>query len=218
MDIARFALARHTCKAYDPSRTIPDDQIAQLKTLLHHSPSSVNSQPWHFFIAASDTSKQRIAKATAQGMFSANTPKILNASHVVVLCARTTFDHAHLARLLDQEDHDGRYPTAEAKAGQNKSRHFYVNLHRFDQKDTQHWMEKQVYLALGTLLLGAAALEIDATPIEGFDPRVLNEELGLRDKGLTSVVIAALGYRSADDFNAQLPKSRLPVESVLSEL
>ena len=218
MDIARFALARHTCKAYDPSRRIPDEQMAQLKTLLRHSPSSVNSQPWHFFIAASDTGKQRIAKATAQGMFSANTPKILNASHVVVLCARTTFDHAHLARLLDQEDHDGRYPTAEAKAGQNKSRNFYVNLHRFDQKDTQHWMEKQVYLALGTLLLGAAALEIDATPIEGFDPRVLNEELGLRDKGLTSVVIAALGYRSADDFNAQLPKSRLPVESVLSEL
>ncbi len=75
-----------------------------------------------------------------------------------------------------------------------------------------------MYLALGILLLGAAALEIDATPIEGFDPRVLNEELGLRDKGLTSVVIAALGYRSADDFNAKLPKSRLPIESVLSEL
>jgi nitroreductase/dihydropteridine reductase len=79
-------------------------------------------------------------------------------------------------------------------------------------------MEKQVYLALGTLLLGAAALEIDATPIEGFDPRVLNEELGLRERGLTSVAIAALGYRSADDFNARLPKSRLPIESVLSEL
>ena len=79
-------------------------------------------------------------------------------------------------------------------------------------------MEKQVYLALGTLLLGAAALEIDATPIEGFDARVLNEALGLREQGMTSIVLVALGYRSADDFNAKLPKSRLPVETVISEM
>lgn len=51
--------------------------------------------------------------------------------------------------------------------------------HRFDTKDTRHWMEKQVYLALGTLLLGAPALSLDATPIKGFDPRILDEKLNL---------------------------------------
>ncbi|MEJ2608395.1 MAG: hypothetical protein P8Z41_17250, partial [Anaerolineales bacterium] len=49
----------------------------------------------------------------------------------------------------------------------------------------------QVYLALGTLLLGVATLEIDATPIEGFDPRILDEELGLHEKGLTGVLAQA---------------------------
>jgi nitroreductase/dihydropteridine reductase len=217
MNIARYAQSRHTCKAYDPTRKIPAELVEQLKTLLQNSPSSVNSQPWHFFIAGSDEGKARVAKATQPG-FAINEPKIRNASHVVVLCAKAGMDDAHIATLLEQEDRDGRYPSAEAKAAQNKSRNFYVNQHRFDAKDTQHWMEKQVYLALGTLLLGAATLEIDATPIEGFDPRILNEELGLRDKGLTSVVLVALGYRSGEDFNAKLPKSRLPAEQVITDL
>jgi nitroreductase/dihydropteridine reductase len=91
-----------------------------------------------------------------------------------------------------------------------------VNLHRNELHDTQQWMEKLVYIALGTLLLGAAALEIDATPIEGYDHVTLDEALGLRERGLKSVVMAALGYRSADDFNAALPKSRLPAEEIFT--
>ena len=218
MDISRFSLSRHTCKAYDPARKIPQDQAEQIKTLLRFAPSSVNSQPWHFIIASSAEGKQRIAKATQQGVYSANAQKILNASHVVVFCVRTAMDDAHIAMLLAQEEADGRFPTPEGRETQNRGRNYYVNLHRFECKDTQHWMEKQVYLALGTLLLGAAAMEIDATPIEGFDAKALNEELGLKDRGMTSVVIAALGYRSQDDFNAKLPKSRLPVDEVISEL
>lgn len=218
MDIAQIAQTRHTCKAYDPTRKIPAEQVEQLKTLLRFAPSSVNSQPWHFIIASSDAAKASLAKATEHPVFAANGPKILNASHVVVFCARTTLEDAHLVEVTEQEARDGRFPNPDAQTAQLKSRRFYAGLHRFDLKDTQHWMEKQVYLALGTLLLGAATLGIDATPIEGFDSRVLNEVLGLREKGLTSVVLAALGYRSADDFNAALPKSRLPAAAVISEL
>ncbi len=219
MDIARIATTRHTCKAYDPSRKIPAEQVEQLKTLLRYAPSSVNSQPWHFFIADTDTAKARIAKATPDGTpYAANNPKIRNASHVVALCARTEVDDAHVAALLAQEEKDGRFPTPEGKEMQNKGRSFYVGLHRNDPQDMQAWTQKQVYLALGTLLLGAAALDIDATPIEGFDPQALDEELGLAEKGLRSVVLVALGYRSAEDFNAKLPKSRLAAEAVISAL
>ena len=69
-----------------------------------------------------------------------------------------------------------------------------------------------------TLLLGAAALDVNACPIEGFDQAVLDEELGLRAKGYTSAVLVALGYGGADDFNAALPKSRLPLEQVITRL
>ena len=50
---------------------------------------------------------------------------------------------AHLARLLAQEEQDGRFATPEAKAGQNNGRTCFANMHRFDLKDAQHWMENR---------------------------------------------------------------------------
>jgi nitroreductase/dihydropteridine reductase len=214
-NIARIATTRHTCKAFDPTKKIDASKVDALCTVLRYAPSSVNSQPWHFVIAASDEGKGLIAQAT-QGGFAYNEAKVRNASHVVVLCARTDLDENHLAAILAQEDADGRFATPEAKAGQNTSRSFYTGLHRNELKDASAWMEKQVYLALGTLLQGAAALEIDACPMEGFDQARLDEVLGLRERGLTSVVLTGLGYRSELDFNAKLPKSRLPTAALIT--
>lgn len=207
IDIARIAATRHTCKAFDATKKIAPTDIAALRSVLRHAPSSVNSQPWHYFIAESDAGKAKIAEATQAG-YAYNAPKILDASQVVVFCVKTEFDDAHIAAILAQEEKDGRFPTPEAKTNQNNARTFYVNLHRHDLKDVEFWMQKQAYIALGALLQAAAALDIDACPIEGFDKAKLDATLGLRERGLTSVVLTALGYRSAEDFNARLPKSR----------
>lgn len=217
MNIVHHAQTRYTTKSFDASRKIPAETFEEIRKLLRFAPSSVNSQPWHFVVASSDEAKARVAKATQPG-YTYNEAKIKNASHVIVFCARAAFDEGHLASLLEQEDKDGRFASPEAKAGQNTARSFYVNLHRFDTKDAQHWMEKQVYLALGTALLGASTLGIDACPMEGFDARILDEELGLRAKGYTGIVILSLGYRSPEDFNAKLPKSRLPETAVFTNL
>lgn len=217
MQLTALAKSRYTTKAYDASRKIPQETINELLEQLRHSPSSVNSQPWHFIVASDEQGKARVAKS-AEGGFAYNEAKMLNASHVVVLCTRTEMPESHLHAVLTQEAADGRFANDEARAGQDKTRRGYVNMHKYDQKDVQHWMEKQTYLALGTLLLGAASLGLDATPMEGFDFKKLDEELGLRDKGFTSLVVVSLGYRSDSDFNAKLPKSRLPAETVFTFL
>lgn len=208
IDIARIATSRHTCKAFDPTKKITPADLAALRTVLRYAPSSINSQPWHFLIAESDAAKARLTVAT-QGNFAYNTSKLRNCSHVFVLCVKNDLDDAHVATILAQEDKDGRFPTPEAKANQNTSRNYYVNLHRNELRDAASWMERQLYIALGMLLQGAAALGIDACPIEGFDRAILDAELNLTQPNLTAVVLVALGYRGADDFNAKLPKSRL---------
>ena len=38
--------------------------------------------------------------------------------------------------------------------------------------------------------------------MEGFDSKILDDELGLNSRGLSSVVIASLGNHSSEDFNA----------------
>lgn len=217
MEVLNAALERHTVKAYDASRRIPDPVVRQLVGLLRNSPSSVNSQPWHFIVADSAEARARMAKG-AQGGYAYNEPKILNASHVILFCARTDMDEAHLARVLEQEDHDGRFRDAAAKTNQHNGRRGYVNLHRFARKDMPHWLEKQVYLALGTAMLGAAMLGVDTTPMEGIDTAVLDKEFGLNERGLASVVMLSLGYHAESDFNAALPKSRLREEQVFTFL
>lgn len=217
MNVAEIATTRRTCKAFDPTRKIDPAAIEQLKTLLRFAPSSVNSQPWHFIVASTAEGKETIA-ATLAGRFEYNAPKVRNASHVVVLCVRRDLDDAHLQALVEQEDGDGRFATAEAKATQHNARSFYANLHREQLQDLPLWMEKQVYIALGTLLFGAGALGIDACPMEGIDAAAIDAALGLEAQGLRCVVLTALGYSSGDDFNARLPKSRLPAATVISEI
>jgi len=206
---------RHTVKAFEQGKSLPQDEIETLLNVLRNSPSSVNSQPWHFVVASTEAGREQIA-ASSDGAFAYNSPKVRNASHVIALCMRTDLDEAHLQNVLDQEDADGRYAKPESKANNDMVRRSYVDMHRYESRDVPQWMEKQVYLALGGLLLGAAMLGIDATPMEGFDQRALDQALGLREKGFTSVVLVSLGYRSDADFNAALPKSRLPRDEIFT--
>lgn len=215
MDILSAAKKRHTAKAYDSARRIPEDVMQKVYDLLRNSASSVNSQPWHFIVANTPEGRARIAKAT-QGGYVYNAAKVNDASHVIVLCARVDMDEAHMDALLEQEERDGRFRDAQARAGQDATRRGYVNQHRYGTKDVAQWLEKQVYLALGTALLGAATLEIDATPMEGFDQKILDAEFGLNEKGLTSLVLVSFGYSSPADFNAGLPKSRLTQEATFT--
>ena len=218
-DITCYAKKRHTTKAYDPNRRIPDETVEKLKELLRFSPSSTNIQPWHFVIASTQEGKERVAKATEKDPF--NRPSILNASHVVVFASRLAVDEDYLQHVLEQEDKDGRFDTDKEthKPAMHGGRSLFVNLHKQDFKDVQHWMDKQVYLNLGQFLLGAAALGVDATPMEGIEIPVLDAEFGLREKGYSAVFVVPLGYHDPEqDYNASLPKSRLPYSDILTEV
>lgn len=215
--IADLTHQRKTTKAFDPEAKLSETQVKAVQDLLRMSPSSTNAQPWHFFIASSEAGKKQIA-AGATNAFVYNEAKIMNASHVVVMCARTRLDETYLQQVLDQESADGRLATEEARANQQKVRQGYVTMHENSANGVVGWATRQVYIALGFLLLGSAALDIDACPIEGFDCAAVNKALGLEAQGLTSVVLVALGRKSDQDFNAALPKSRLPAASVITTL
>lgn len=215
MTITQSVMQRYSTKSFDPAKKISDEVMGSIKTLLRYSPSSVNIQPWHFIIAGSEEGKNRIAASTRPG-FEFNTAKITDASHVVLLCAKTDVDEAYMNSVLEQEDKDGRYATPEHKAMNNGGRTFFVNLHKETLADLPHWAAKQVFLNMGTLLLGASALGVDAVPMEGMDFNTLDTEFGLSAKGLAPVAVVSLGYRNKDDYNAVLPKSRLPEEQIIT--
>ena len=70
---------------------------------------------------------------------------------------------------------------------------------------------RQAYIGLGAALIAEAFEEVDSTPMEGFDPKAVDEILGLGARGLRSVVILPLGYREEDkDWLVNLKKVRRP--------
>ncbi|WP_026941436.1 oxygen-insensitive NAD(P)H-dependent nitroreductase NfsB [Hellea balneolensis] len=223
-DILHYARKRHTTKAYDASKTIPDETADKLKELLRLSPSSTNLQPWHFIVASTPEGKARVAKSTEE-KFPFNSPSIHNASHVVVFASKLAVSEDFFAEILDQEEKDGRFDAesddikTERKTGMDGARKMFFNIHQQGMKDAQHWMDKQVYLNMGQFMLGAAALGLDTTPMEGIDTAVLDEEFGLREKGFNSLAIVCVGYHDPqEDYNAALTKSRLPLSTILTEV
>lgn len=218
MNISTAMQTRYATKMFDQNKPISDDHLAQLLNVLHLSPSSVNTQPWHFIVASSDEGKARVNQG-ATGPYAYNAPKVTACSHVIVMCSKIHMDDDYLVELLDQEEQDGRFTSnPDFKGNYHKVRSTFVDLHRFELKDTQHWMEKQVYLNLGALLTSAAALQIDALPMEGFDFPALDREFKLREQNLAPIAVVALGYRSDEDFNANLPKSRLPKAQIFTHI
>ncbi len=217
MNLIETLNKRYSTKEFDAEKRISNEDFKQIKALLRLSPSSVNSQPWHFIIADTPKGRKRISKGT-QGFFNFNEAKVNDASHVIVFCAKTGLDDDYLAHLLDAEDKDGRFTDPSFKTTVHQGRTIFADIHRYDLKDVQHWMEKQVYLNMGTVLLGAGALGIDAVPMEGLDFKALDEEFSLREKGYTAVGAVSLGYGKETDFNAVLPKSRLPENEIFTLL
>ena len=63
-------------------------------------------------------------------------------------------------------------------------------------------------------MTSAAELGIDACPMEGFSVSQFDEILGLKEKGLTTAVIAAIGFRADDDVYSKLNKVRKPEEEM----
>ncbi|MCS6838217.1 MAG: nitroreductase family protein, partial [Bdellovibrionaceae bacterium] len=76
------------------------------------------------------------------------------------------------------------------------------------------WAQKQVYIALGFVLLAAASLRIDACPMEGIQVDRYNEILGLNQSPYSSLVAVALGYRDSRDPLASQPKVRFTTDEM----
>ena len=60
--------------------------------------------------------------------------------------------------------------------------------------------------------------KIDACPMEGFAPEAYDDLLGLKEKGLTSVLVLPIGYRAEDDVFATFNKVRKDMNESIIEI
>ena len=200
---------RYATKKFDPAKKIAPELWAKLEQAAVLSPSSYGIQPWKFVVVTDPEVRTRLHAVSYKQ------PQILDASHLVVFAAKnppTPADiDAYVARTAEV-----RGTTVEALEGFRQM--MLGSLSRMDAAQAHRWAAKQTYIALGVFLSAAAMMGVDACPMEGFQADQYDEILGLKAKGLGSVVIATAGYRSAEDTNASLPKVRFAVDDVIEHI
>ncbi len=196
---------RYATKQFDTTKKLSDDTVNALKESIQMSPSSFGLQPYKILNVTNPEIREKL-KAAAWGQ-----TQLTDASHLFVFAVPADITDTDVDAFISL-NMSVRGSTAEDLAGYSSMIKGSVNSRTSEQK--QAWAAKQAYIALGFLLETAALLEVDATPMEGFDAGQFDEILGLKEKNLKSVVICALGYRSAEDTYANLPKVRASAETL----
>ena len=211
VDLIEQLEQRYSTKVFNPKRKIDADTLGILKESLRLSPSSINSQPWHFFMITDQEEKERLA-LSAWGY---NQPKFHDASQIVVFCAKTDFTVADLEKI--------ERVTAEARGTEMDMARVDAlgsYVHSMTPEYKGEWLRQQAAMAFGQFMLSCQLVNVDCCPIGGFSMEMMDDLLCLEEKGLTSVVVAAIGYRAEDDFNVpeKTAKARFAMDEVVSDI
>ncbi|MBS1766384.1 MAG: NAD(P)H-dependent oxidoreductase [Acidobacteria bacterium] len=201
---------RYATKKFDASKGIDAATWAALEEALVLSPSSYGLQPWKFIVVQDPAIRGQLkAQSWGQG-------QVVDAARFVVFTHRTDLSEAdidrHLARIVEV-----RGVTMESLAGYRQM--MLGNLVQGPKHATiADWTARRAYIALGQLMTAAAALGVDATPMEGLDTKAYDQILGLEGSGYATVMACALGHRAEDDAYAKLPKVRFAKEELVVNL
>lgn len=207
---------RHTAKKYDPTRKVSQQNLDVLYEAMRLSASSINSQPWKFIVIESDAARKRLHNTFAN-KHQYNQKHVYDSSQIILFAYNPHYTRDDYAKVVDQMIADGRIKPENREAG--------FGGYAFAEANTDEtgyngaWTKAQTYLALGNALHTLARLKIDATPIEGIDVELVNKEFAKELDGFQCDVALAIGYHHPEeDFNATLPKSRRPMESIFVKI
>jgi len=203
---------RYAVKKFDASRKISPAIWHAIEQAVVLSPSSYGLQPWRFYVI--DNSQVRTQLRAA----SWNQSQITDASHLVVFARREEVTPADVATYVER--------IAEVRGVAIETLNDYKGMmvgsvsspQTLPGGSMETWTRSQVYIALGFFMASCAMLEVDACPMEGFDPREYDEVLGLPTQGYRAVVVATAGYRAADDTLAKAAKVRYSTQTLFKHV
>jgi len=196
---------RSAIKKFNPAKKLTAAQLDGLLSAVQLAPSSYGLQSYKVIVVQDAETK---AKLRAAGYDQA---QITDSSVLFVFASLTTLDEDFGKKFIDLIA-STRNVARETLQGYEQIILGTLSSRTDEQKVA--WSHRQAYIALGVLLSAAAELGVDAGPMEGFDAEKFDQILGLKEKGLTTSVIAAVGHRAEDDVYSKMIKVRRPKEEL----
>ena len=201
---------RYATKKMDPARAVPQDKVDRIVEAARLAPTSSGLQPFEIVVVTSPDVRARIREVAW------NQAQVTDGSHLLVFAAWDDYTAERINAMFDY--------TNEVRGFRNEGWENYRNMllgsypQRGAEVNFQH-AARQAYIGFGAAIIAAAAEQVDSTPMEGFQPEAVDEILGLRARGLRSVLLLPLGYRQPEgDWLVNLEKVRRPRGEFVSEV
>lgn len=209
MDIINHLEWRYACKKFDINKKLKEDQVDILKKAFNLSATSYGLQPLKLLIVKNDPLKEKLLPLAYYQK------QVSTCSHILIICIDTAFGEDDIDAYFDREKEIRG--VSEEIVGKFRQQ-LKVVYSKKTQKEIEDSAVYQAYIALGTLMTVCAEQGIDSCPMEGFNAKELDEQLGLKDKNLRSVLLLPVGFRAEDDFMRKMKKVRKPLNEVIIEL
>ena len=188
---------RHAVKAYDPNKKLNKAVVEQIVEAARLAPTSSGLQQFRLIVVGNQELKEKMVAGAL------NPDCMRECSHVIVFAAWDEYTPERIDAIYDKTTDERGLVRGRFKRYTDMLKENFVKMSKEEQ--FQH-AANQSFIALGLALAQAAELKVDSTPIGGFDPKLVDELLGLPAKGLRSVSLLYLGY--ADDERDWLGKMK----------
>lgn len=200
---------RYATKKMDSAKHVPQVKVDAIIEAIRMAPTSSGTQPFELIVVTNPETREQIAKAAS------DQAQITDGSHVLVFAAWDNYTAERIDAVVDLNvEARGDLPMLQAYYDNLKSNY----LPREAEVNYAH-AARQAYIALGIALVAAAEQEVDSTPMEGFSSDAVDAILGLKERGLRSVVLLPLGYRDeAGDWLLPMKKVRKSLDTIVTRV
>ena len=201
---------RYATKKMNPAKRVPEEKVERILEAVRLTATSSGLQPYEVVVVTNPELREQI-KPHAWGQ-----AQITDCSHLLVFAAWDNYTPERINMMFDLVNEQRGFKNEGWEAYRQKLLAAYPP--RDAETNYQH-AARQAYIGVGTALIAAAYEEVDSVPMEGFDPAKVDEILGLRERGLRSVVMIPLGYREVEgDWLVKLKKVRRAREQFVIEM
>lgn len=189
-------------------KKVDENKVEKIVEAAYLAPTSSGLQPFEVIVIENQAVKQKI-QPIAFGQ-----SQIVDCSHLLVFASWDKYTEDRIEEIFKISSEVRNIPFESLSDYINTLKSNYLNL---PDNEAHHHTAKQAYIGFGTAILQAAELQVDATPMEGFNNAELDKLLELDKKGLKSVTLLALGYRDVEnDWLVNMKKVRRNKENFVS--
>lgn len=201
---------RYATKKFDPTKKVDQKLVNEIVEAAWLAPTSSGLQPFQVIEITNQEVKEKIVPIAY------NQQQVADASHVLVFAAWDNYTSQRIDNIYKHTTEGRGQEPGRYNDYTDRLKKAYLN--RPSEVNFEH-AARQSYIAFGFAIAMAAELNVDSTPMEGFDNDALDNLLGLKELGLRSVTVLPLGYRDeANDWLVSMKKVRHPKNEFLIEL